>query len=131
LLVGWIYTIHFTHCFRSLHMFGLILKQGICRDSLLFLVIYGFVAAGFSCAFNVLYYDFPKQLVEQPTPIDTMYVALKVTVGLGDLIDSGLDFDANYYAFKSWAGLKFMYVLYIIVSNIVLLNIMIAMVSCT
>lgn len=55
-----------------------------------------------------------------------------MTVGLGDLIDSSLDFGtANYYRLRPWAGLKLIYIVYIIFSNIVLLNIMIAMVQRT
>lgn len=59
-------------------------------------------------------------------------MSLKVTVGLGDLTDSSLDFGTtNYYSLQSWANLKLLYIIYIMVSNMVLLNIMIAMVSRT
>lgn len=78
LIVGWLLSIHFTHCFRSMHMFGLVLKQSLYTDSVYFVLIYGLVTAGFSCAINVLYYDFPEMLAEQPSPLDTMYQALKV-----------------------------------------------------
>ena len=132
LIVGWIYSIHFTHCFPGMHMFAIIFKRSLYTDAVRFVLMYGFVTAGFSCAINVLSYDFPEQLAQQRGALDTMYQALKVTVGLGDLVDSSLDFGTtNYYAKNSWAGLKLVYILYIIISNIVLLNILIAMVSRT
>lgn len=59
-------------------------------------------------------------------------VLTQVTVGLGDLVDSGLDFgSAHYYSFPGWVNIKLVYIIYINFSNIVLLNIVIAMVTRT
>jgi hypothetical protein len=130
LLVGWTYTIHFTHGIRTMHVFNVVLKRIIYEDVIRFAILYGFIVVGFSCAMHVLFFNFEAQLNEQPSILDTIYQVIKISVGIGDVLDSDLDFnDTNYQTRSGWAGLKVLYIVFILIGNVILLNILIAMMS--
>jgi hypothetical protein len=130
LLIGWTYTIHFTHGIRTMHVFNVVLKRIIYEDVIRFAILYGFIVVGFSCAMHVLFFNFEAQLNEQPSVLDTIYQVIKISVGIGDVLDSDLDFnDTNYQTRSGWAGLKVLYIVFILIGNVILLNILIAMMS--
>ena len=130
LLVGWTYSLNFVAAFRSMNLFGVILKKIIYEDMLRFILVYTFVVLGFSFALYTMSFNRFGFLDEKPTPLDVIYLAIQLSVGLGEGIIK-IDAEDNNQIPTLWADVKIVHVMFIIAANVILLNIIIAMMSAT
>lgn len=80
--------------------------------------------SGFSAAIHVLSLDFEYSPTEQPSFWETLFIALKTMFGIADILDPKNDeMPSNY----SEAIIKITYICFLIIYNIILLNVLIAM----
>lgn len=100
----------------------------IIRDSLRFLIVYLFVILGFGFAFHVLFQVSDDIVSDYPTPADTLFLTFNMMIGMGELFDG--NFESNMAAVERTAVYaKVLYLFYIILSTIILLNLLIAMMN--
>jgi Ion transport protein len=129
-IIGWMFTLNFTKGFETMHAFSVMLKYIILRDITRFLVMYVFVLLGFGLAFFALFQISPTQATENGTIWDTMFTMFNLMVGLGSPLDS--NFSSTYAAaggnptFVYW-----IYILYIAIASIIMMNLLVAMMSDT
>ena len=131
LVVGWMFTLQFTKGFQTMHAFSIMLKYIVLRDITRFLVMYIFVLLGFGFAFHALFQLSPSISGSVGSPFNTLFTAFNVMLGMGDSpVDSS--FDATYEASGGDpAFVKWVYILYVAISTIILLSLLIAMMTDT
>lgn len=126
--MGWLLTISFTRGVRAIHYFYRMLMSIILRDILRFLVVYTFVIVAFGFAFHVLFQASTATVDDYPTPADTLFLTFNMMIGMGELFDG--TFEQNMAAVnRSATYAKVLYLFYIILSTIVMLNLLIAMMN--
>jgi len=130
-VVGWMFTLQFTKGFQTMHAFSIMLKYIVLRDITRFLIMYVFVLLGFGFAFHALFQLSPAIAGSVGSPFNTLFTAFNVMLGMGDSpVDSG--FDATYEASGGDpAFVKWVYILYVAISTIILLSLLIAMMTDT
>lgn len=126
--IGWLITIAFTRGFRAIHYFYRMLISMILRDVVRFIIVYLFVIMAFGFAFHVLFQVSGATATDYPTPGDTLFLTFNMMIGMGELFDG--TFEANMEAVgRTPTYAKVFYLLYIILSTIILLNLLIAMMN--
>ena len=130
LILGWLYSIHFTKGFQTVHAFSIMLKYIIIRDISRFLFIYSFVLLGFAFAMHALFQISEPMRESYPTGGHSLFTTFNMMIGMDEIFDE--DSDENYSSVgSSSVYLRVAYLFYIILSTIVLLNLLIAMMSDT
>ena len=130
LIVGWIFTIAFTKGFETVHAFSIMLKYIILRDITRFMFIYLFVLLAFAFGLHILFQIAPSISEQYDSAFDTIFLTFNLMIGMDEIFDD--DFDTQYQlAGSSSTYVKVTYLIYIILSTIVLLNLLIAMMSDT
>jgi len=114
-----------------MHAFSIMLKYIVLRDITRFLIMYAFVLLGFGFAFHALFQLSPTIADPLGSPFNTLFTAFNMMLGMGDSpVDS--HFDATY---EDSGGdpvfVKWMYILYVAISTIILLSLLIAMMTDT
>ncbi|XP_033732061.1 uncharacterized protein LOC117321665 [Pecten maximus] len=128
LCIGWLYSISFTRGFKQIHYFWKMLLSMLSRDVLRFILVFLFVLLAFSFAFHTLF-QLSSDIVNVYTyPFDTMFLVFNTMVGMADIFTDHLD-AAMITAGRTTTFLKVMYVVYIVFSTIILLNLLIAMMN--
>ncbi|XP_069119475.1 uncharacterized protein [Argopecten irradians] len=128
LCIGWLYSISFTRGFKQVHYFWKMLLSMLTRDVLRFMFVFLFVLLAFSFSFHALF-QVSADITDLYTyPFDTMFVVFNTMVGMADIFTDHLD-EALLNTGRTSTFLKIMYVVYIIFSTIVLLNLLIAMMN--
>ena len=126
--VGWLLTIAFTRGIRAIHYFYRMLLSMILRDVVRFIIVYLFVLMAFSFTFHVLFQVSGDISETYESPFDTMFLTFNMMIGMGELFDD--DFDAGMSAVgRTTTYAKVIYLLYMILGTIVLLNLLIAMMN--
>jgi len=130
-VIGWMFTLQFTKGFQTMHAFSIMLKYIVLRDITRFLVMYVFVLLGFGFAFHALFQLSPTIADPLGSPFNTLFTAFNMMLGMGDSpVDSG--FDATYEASGGDpVFVKWVYILYVAISTIILLSLLIAMMTDT
>ncbi len=130
MVVGWMFTIVFTRGFESVHAFSIMLSYIIVRDITRFLLIYAFVMFAFGLALHVCFLVSPAMAEEHPTAADSVFMTFDLMIGMGEIF--GDDFDEVYGGDGGpvWF-VKLLYVMYMILGTVILLNLLIAMLSDT
>ncbi|XP_060077188.1 ankyrin-3-like [Ylistrum balloti] len=128
LCIGWLYSISFTRGFKQIHYFWKMLLSMLTRDVLRFILVFLFVLMAFSFAFHVLF-QVSTEIVDMYTyPFDTMFLVFNTMVGMSDIFTD--PFDAALISLGRTSTFpKIMYVVYIVFSTIILLNLLIAMMN--
>jgi len=131
LVVGWMFTLQFTKGFRKMHAFSVMLNYIVQRDITRFLIMYTFVLLGFGFAFHALFQLSPAIAGLLGSPFNTLFTAFNVMLGMGESpVDSS--FDEMYEASGGDpAFVKWVYIIYVTISTIILLNLLIAMMTDT
>ena len=130
LVLGWLYSIHFTKGFKTVHAFSIMLKHIIIRDMTRFLFIYAFVLFGFAFAMNALFQISLPVREALPTGWHALFTTFNMMIGMDEIFDE--DTDENYSSVgSSSVYLRLVYLIYIILATIILLNLLIAMMSDT
>ncbi|OWF52232.1 Ankyrin repeat protein [Mizuhopecten yessoensis] len=128
LCIGWLYSITFTRGFKQIHYFWKMLLSMLTRDVLRFMLVFLFVLLAFSFAFHSLFQISPEIVDSYTYPFDTMFVVFNTMVGMADIFDG--NFDAGLLSVGRTSTFpKIMYVIYILFSTIILLNLLIAMMN--
>lgn len=128
LCIGWLLTISFTRGIRAIHYFYRMLISMIFRDVSRFIIVYLFVILAFGFAFHVLFQVSTAISNDYPTPADTLFLTFNMMIGMGELFDG--TFESNMEsAGRDTVYSKVLYLIYIILGTIVLLNLLIAMMN--
>lgn len=126
--VGWLITISFTRGIQAIHYFYRMLLSMILRDVVRFIIVYLFVILAFGFAFHALFQISETIASEYPTPGDTLFLTFNMMIGMGELFDG--TFETNMEAEgRSPTYAKIFYLVYVILSTIILLNLLIAMMN--
>jgi len=129
-IVGWMFTLNFTKGFETMHSFSVMLKWIIIKDITRFLIMYIFVLLGFGLAFQALFQISTSLSSEYGTVWNTLFTVFNLMLGLGNPLDS--NFDSTYSAAGgSPAFVYWVYIIYIAVASIILMNLLVAMMSDT
>ena len=128
LCFGWLYSIMLMRGIKKIHYFFSMLISMILRDFLRFAFIYVFVLFAFSSAFHVLFQISPAVLQIYGNLLDTLFLAFNLMTGRGELFDE--DFKTNMNdAGRELTYIKMYYIVYVLLSSIILINLLIAMMN--
>ena len=128
LCIGWLLSISFTRGFKIIHYFYPMLLSMILRKVVRFIIVYLFVLLAFGFAFHVLFQVSSDVVQDYETPGDTLFLSFNMMIGMGVLFDDTFASNMNA-AGRTVTYLKAFYLLYIILSTIILLNLLIAMMN--
>ncbi|KAK3102016.1 hypothetical protein FSP39_008143 [Pinctada imbricata] len=122
---GWLYMIALTHVIRPLHFFWRMLKYMVMKDIILFFIVYLIVLFAFTCAFHVLFQISSSISEMYEHREDTAFLMFTLMLGMGELFDE--NFTQEMKAVSKNAGLaKILFIGYIVLATIILLNMLIA-----
>ncbi|XP_053372667.1 uncharacterized protein LOC123561014 [Mercenaria mercenaria] len=128
LCIGWLLTISFTRGIRAIHYFYRMLISMIFRDVFRFILVYLFVLLAFGFAFHVLFQISSAISSDYPNPADTLFLTFNMMIGMGELFDDAFETNMSD-AGRTTVYSKVLYVIFIILATIVLLNLLIAMMN--
>ena len=126
--VGWLLSIGFTRGIRLVHYFYKLLLNMIVRDVSRFVVVYLFVLMAFGFAFHVLFQVSTLIVNTYETPGDTLFLTFNLMIGMGDLFD-GTIADGMGAVGRSDVYIKILYLIYMVLGTVILLNLLIAMMN--
>ena len=128
IMIGWMCALSFTDGFENLHSFSIMLKKIIMTDMTKFLMLYVVVLLAFSFGFQALLWVIPSIRATFPDAADYMFMTFSIMVGQESLF-AGLE-EAETLGFigLEWTT-KIVYVFYILLTTVILLNLLIAMMS--
>jgi hypothetical protein len=129
-IIGWLFTLNFTKGFETMHAFSVMLKYIIIRDITRFLFMYVFVLVGFGLAFYALFQISPPLAHESGSVWYTFFTMFNLMVGLGSPLGN---FDDVTYrqAGGNPIFVYWVYILYIAIASVILMNLLVAMMSDT
>jgi ankyrin repeat protein len=125
---GWLLTISFTRGIRAIHYFYRMLLSMIIRDVLRFIIVYLFVLMAFAFTFHVLFQVSADISENYESPFDTMFLTFNMMIGMGELFDDSFETGMTAVG-RTTTYVKVIYLLYMILGTIVLLNLLIAMMN--
>ena len=128
LCFGWLHSIMLMRGFKKYHYLFRMLISMILRDFSRFAFVYVFVLFAFSSAFHVLFQISPAVLQIYGNLLDTLFLAFNLMTGRGELFDE--DFKTNMNdAGRELTVIKMYYIVYVLLSSIILINLLIAMMN--
>ncbi|KAK2157997.1 hypothetical protein LSH36_179g04076 [Paralvinella palmiformis] len=130
MVLGWMLTINFTKGFRNVHAFSTMLYYIIIQDVTRFLTIYLFILIGFSLAMHTLFQISTAVANTYASPVHTIFLTFNLMLGMADLFDEQFDNDFEL-AGSSSLWVKLVYLFYMILATVIMLNLLIAMLSDT
>ncbi|CAL1537838.1 unnamed protein product [Lymnaea stagnalis] len=129
LCIGWMFTIAFTRGFRVINYFWRLIQIMIIRDVFRFLFIYLFVLLAFAFAFHALFQVSTTLSDLYPNPIYTIFLMFNMLIGMEYIFENDVVDDGFIAVSRSALFMKILYVIYMILATIVLLNLLIAMMN--
>ncbi|GFR89285.1 transient receptor potential cation channel subfamily V member 5 [Elysia marginata] len=129
LCLGWLYSIIYLRGFKFMNYFWRLIKIMVMRDVTKFLFVFLFVLLGFGFAFHVLFQASGAVIKLYPSPADTLFLMFNMLIGQDYVFETGEVEAGISAADRSTLYLKILYVLYMILGTIVLLNLLIAMMN--
>ena len=123
MILGWLYTIAFTEGFESVHAFTIMLKNIIIRDMTRFLFLYFLVMFAFALAFQCLFSLAANLAATYPDAWSIYFITFNMMIGMGDIFDDTFDDNPNA------TFIKILYLFYIVLTTVILLNLLIAMMT--
>ncbi len=130
LVLGWLYTIAFTDGFETVHAFTIMLKKIIIRDMTRFLFLYLLVLFAFALAFQCLFSIAENVEAQYPTAWSTFFITFNMMIGMGEIFYDEFDDDyASAVRKDSATFVKILYLVYILLTTVILLNLLIAMMT--
>ena len=128
LCIGWLSSISLTRGFKITHYFYRMLVNMILKDFVRFTIIYLFVLLAFGFAFHVLFLISFDVVQNYTTVFDTLFLSFNMMIGTGELFDG--TFESNMAtAGRNVTYFKIFYLVYIILSAIIMVNLLIAMMN--
>lgn len=128
MLIGWLNTISLTRTFRPMHSFTIMLRNIFIKDVLRFLFLYVFILLAFGFGFYCLVRLSPQVYTEFGGPEEIFYQTFGMLLGAGDMMVENVE-DKYKAAGYSPVHFKVIYLIYALVTVVVLLNILIAMMN--
>ncbi|CAG2228617.1 unnamed protein product [Mytilus edulis] len=128
LCFGWLSTVAFTGGIKGIHYFWRMLKNMIVRDIFRFVVFYAIVLFAFSFAFHAVFQISQTIVDTYPTPGDTLFMVFNLMIGMAELFDESYKTGMESVG-RSTLYSKVLYMFYIVLSTIILLNLLIAMMN--
>ncbi|KAH3824965.1 ankyrin-3-like [Dreissena polymorpha] len=126
--IGWLLTVSFTRGIRAIHYFYRMLLSMMLRDVVRFGIVYLFVILAFGFAFHALFQVSQDIVNDYLTVGDTLFLTFNMMIGMGQLFEG--EYEKNLVAVgRTPAYSKILYLIYIILSTIILLNLLIAMMN--
>ncbi|XP_070174105.1 transient receptor potential cation channel subfamily A member 1-like [Littorina saxatilis] len=126
--IGWLYTISFTRGIRIIHYFWKMIQNMIVKDIFKFLFIYLFVLLAFAFAFHAVFQISSGVANTYPSPFDSAFLVFNLMIGMDELFTD--DFETNMTAVgRSTVYTKVLYLVYMVLGTILLLNLLIAMMN--
>ncbi|XP_033732117.1 uncharacterized protein LOC117321715 [Pecten maximus] len=128
LCLGWMSSIALTRGFKGIHYFFKMLVNMVVRDVLRFLVVFSFVILAFGFALHVIFQISSDIVDTYSDPFETLFMTFNLMIGMAELFDD--DFVNGMSGVgRSVTFAKAIYLIYILLSTIVLLNLLIAMMN--
>ncbi len=129
-IIGWMFTIVFTKGFESVHAFSIMLSYIIVRDITRFLFIYVFVLVGFAVGLHYCFLMVPSIAANTPTVWHSLFLTFNLMLGMDEIFDESSDESYASVGGSAWY-VRIIYLGYMILGTIILLNLLIAMLSDT
>nr|XP_022298839.1 uncharacterized protein LOC111107780 [Crassostrea virginica] len=128
LCIGWTYSITFTRGFKGINYFWRMILNMIVSDVRRFFIVYICVLLAFAFALHTLFQISMSIAETYPTIADTIFLVFNIMVGMGELFDDNFERGMSDVGRSAWFT-KAIYVIYLILATIVLLNMLIAMMN--
>ncbi|OWF52231.1 uncharacterized protein LOC110448031 [Mizuhopecten yessoensis] len=128
LCLGWMLSISFTRGFKGIHYFFKMLVNMIMRDVFRFLIVFSFVLLAFSIALHTLFQISTDIVNTYTDPFETIFLAFNMMIGMAELFDGTIETGMESVG-RTATFVKAFYIVYILLSTIVLLNLLIAMMN--
>lgn len=128
LCLGWVYTINFTRGFKAISYFWRMILNMIVSDVRRFLIVYACVLLAFAFALHAIFQISSTIASTYPTMADTIFLVFNVMVGMGEIFDDNFETGMGDVGRTTWFA-KAVYVIYLVLATIVLLNMLIAMMN--
>lgn len=128
LCFGWTYTITFTRGFKVINCFWRMILNMIVSDIRRFFIVYICVLLAFAFTLHALFQISYSIAETYPTMADTMFLLFNIMMGMGELFDDNFESGMSTAGRTAWFA-KVVYVIYLILATIVLLNMLIAMMN--
>nr|XP_022290511.1 uncharacterized protein LOC111102144 isoform X2 [Crassostrea virginica]XP_022290519.1 uncharacterized protein LOC111102144 isoform X2 [Crassostrea virginica] len=128
LCIGWTYSITFTRGFQAINYFWRMILNMIVSDVRRFFIVYICVLLAFAFALHALFQISLSIAETYPTMADTIFLVFNIMVGMGELFDDNFETGMSDVGRSAWFT-KVIYVIYLILATIVLLNMLIAMMN--
>ncbi|XP_021362394.1 uncharacterized protein LOC110456149 [Mizuhopecten yessoensis] len=128
LCLGWMNSIALTRGFKGIHYFFKMLVNMVARDVLRFLVVFSFVLLAFGFALHVAFQISPDIANTYSDPAETLFMTFNLMIGMAELFDDSFETGMSGVG-RSATFAKAIYLVYILLSTIVLLNLLIAMMN--
>ncbi|KAK3759907.1 hypothetical protein RRG08_044480 [Elysia crispata] len=129
LCLGWLYSIIYLRGFKFMNYFWRLIKIMVMRDVVKFLFVFLFVLLGFGFAFHVFFQASATVVNLYPSPADTLFLMFNMLIGQDYVFETGEVEAGMSAADRSTLFLKILYVMYMVLGTIVLLNLLIAMMN--
>ncbi|CAL1526616.1 unnamed protein product [Lymnaea stagnalis] len=129
LCIGWMFTISLTRGFKVINYFWRLIQIMIIRDVLKFLFIYLFVLLAFTFAFHALFQVSATLSDLYPNPVYTVFLMFNMLIGMEYVFEYGVVDEGLSSLSRSTLFMKILYVIYMVLATIVLLNLLIAMMN--
>lgn len=128
LCFGWIFSISFTRGFKGIHYFFKMLVNMIMRDVFRFLIFFTFVLLAFSFALHTLFQISTSIVQTYQDPFETIFLSFNMMIGMAELFDGTIEAGMESVG-RTATFTKAIYIVYILLSTIILLNLLIAMMN--
>ena len=128
--LGWLYTITFAKGFETVNSFAVMIKFIILKDIVKFMVFFVFIFLGFCFAQQAMFLHSQSYKEDFPTLVYTSFYVFQMMLGVANPFSADYDHDL-YVAGLEVAFPKVIYVVFMIITAVVLLNLLIAMMSDT
>ena len=126
--VGWLLTITYARGFETVNSFSIMIKYIIIKDITKFMFFFVFIFLGFSFAQHALFLHSLAYVLEHPTLLYTFFYVFQMMISIADPFAAAYDHDLRNAGIDV-AFPKIIYVIFMIINAIILLNILIAMIT--
>ena len=127
LFIGWAGSLSLTRGFKGIHYFYKMLLHMLFNDIIKVLVVYSFVLLAFGFSFHVLL-EISSPLVSDNTAGDTLFKTFNLMIGMDEIFTEEFQI-AMAEVGRTTGFVRFIYIIYIVLSTIIILNLLIAMMN--
>ena len=128
LCFGWMGALNFTTGFKGIHYFYNMIFNILIKDISKFLVVFVFVILAFGCSFHVVIQASDSLTEKYHTTWDTLFMSFNLMFWSAEVFDEEFE-QSMIIAGRNTLFAKFLYILYVLVASVILLNLLIAMMN--